>query len=222
MFSINANFAFILNKLLFFRGQPNKDVRDWEAVNQQYSQRFSNILGVIDLILTMSPSSAEAERGFSQLKLLKTNLRSKMNQQTLNHCLGIKLLAPNVKTFDPTEAIQRWNSSGVRSRRPTLKDKHRTHEHPYSYVVVDEPQTATQAEPLFEDAAEQTVTQTETLPEEAIEASAGTEHDAHPYHYDSDNENDSLDSAYDSDSDIPDSDMDEETVNVKLFPFTEE
>lgn len=44
---------------------------DWVLVQRKYENKFSNILAVIDLIFTMSPSSADAERGFSQLKCLK-------------------------------------------------------------------------------------------------------------------------------------------------------
>ena len=89
-------------------------------VNEQFGQEHTNILAVMDLILTMSPSSAEAERGFSQLKLLKTPLRSRLNQLSLNYCLCIKLHSPSIKQFNPAEAIHHWNTCGVRSRRPAF------------------------------------------------------------------------------------------------------
>ena len=74
-------------------------------VNEQFGQEHTNILAVMDLILTMSPSGAEAERGFSQLKLLKTPLRSRRNQLSLNCWLCIKLHSPSIKQFNPAEAI---------------------------------------------------------------------------------------------------------------------
>ena len=80
----------------------------------------------MDLNLTMSPSSSEAERGFSQLKLIKTNLRSKLGQSALNHCMGIKMLAPDIKEHDPHPAIHYWNSMSIRARRPYLKDHIKT------------------------------------------------------------------------------------------------
>ena len=76
----------------------------------------------MDLILTMSPSSSEAERGFYQLKLIKNNLRSKLGQSVLNHCMGIKMLASDIKEYDPHPAIHYWNSMSIRARRPYLKD----------------------------------------------------------------------------------------------------
>ena len=80
----------------------------------------------MDIILTMSPSSSEAERGFSQLKLIKTNLRSKLGQSALNHCMGIKMLPPDIKEYDPHPAIHYWNNMSIRARRPYLKDHIKT------------------------------------------------------------------------------------------------
>ena len=76
----------------------------------------------MDLILTMSPSSSEAERGFIQLKLIKTNLRSKLGQSALNHCMGIKMLAPDIKEYDLHPAIHYWSNMSIRARRPYLND----------------------------------------------------------------------------------------------------
>ena len=56
----------------------------WEKVNRQYGRGHTNILSVIDLLLTLPASSAEVERGFSQLKLLKTDMRSKLKESHLN------------------------------------------------------------------------------------------------------------------------------------------
>ncbi|XP_052213171.1 uncharacterized protein LOC127832060 isoform X2 [Dreissena polymorpha] len=95
---------------------------DWISVNDVMAQKFPNILPVIDLILSISPSSAEAERGFSQLKLLKTRLGTRMTQPVLNNLLCINLEAPDVEHFDPTDAVHNWNTSGVRMRRPMFKD----------------------------------------------------------------------------------------------------
>lgn len=73
----------------------------------------------------MSPSSAEAERGFSRLKCLKTNLRSRLNQTTLNHALSIKLHSKNVRDYDPKPAIHYWNHRSIRQRRPLFERKKR-------------------------------------------------------------------------------------------------
>ena len=94
----------------------------WEKVNRQYGRGPTNILSVIDLLLTLPASSAEVERGFSQLKLLKTDMRSKLKESHLNDLISIKLLCAPVPDFDPAEAIQLWNTSGSLARRPYFKD----------------------------------------------------------------------------------------------------
>ena len=91
---------------------------DWEDVNRQFGTTYPNILALMDLILTMAPSSAEAERGFSQLKLVKTNTRSSMGQNTLNNCLAVRLLSPTIKEYDLLPAINHWNSEAHLQRRP--------------------------------------------------------------------------------------------------------
>ena len=91
-------------------------------MNREYGISHRDILSVIDLLLTLPASSAEVERGFSQLKLLKTDMRSKLKESHLNDLMSIKLLSAPVSEFNPTEAIQLWNKSGVRPRRPNFKN----------------------------------------------------------------------------------------------------
>ena len=78
-------------------------------------------MSIIDVTLTLSPSSSEAERGFSQLKLTKTSLRTKMNGQALNETLRIKLLSAPVCEFHPLPAISLWNGPSQRAWRPNFK-----------------------------------------------------------------------------------------------------
>ena len=78
----------------------------------------------MDLILTLSPSSSGKE--FSQLKLIKTNLRSKLGQSALNHCMGTNMLAPCIKEHDQHPAIHYWDNMSIRARRPYYKDQIKT------------------------------------------------------------------------------------------------
>ncbi|CAC5364605.1 unnamed protein product [Mytilus coruscus] len=96
-------------------------IPDWVFLNVKFGDEAPNILAIMDLILSLSPSSAEAEKGFSHLKLIKTNIRSKMGHDLLNHSLVIKLESPDVKHFDPHKSIMHWNTSGSRARRPLSK-----------------------------------------------------------------------------------------------------
>lgn len=123
---------------------------DWSTIQQRFGKdgEFSNIFGVINLILTLSPSSADAERGFSQLKLLKTELRTNLGQYSLNNCLAIKLLSPCINSFNPEESVNYWVNSSTRSRRPNLKDKSSTSATSCNVIVdlVQQPSTSSQSE----------------------------------------------------------------------------
>ena len=44
-----------------------------------YGEDTSNVLSVIDLVLTIPATSAEAERGFSVMKRIKTDFRYEIN-----------------------------------------------------------------------------------------------------------------------------------------------
>lgn len=59
----------------------------------------------MDLVLTFSPSSAQAERGFSQLKLVKSNLRNRLGQNSLNNILAIKFLSNDIRSYNPEKAV---------------------------------------------------------------------------------------------------------------------
>jgi hypothetical protein len=74
---------------------------------------YPNILAIIDLIW----SSAENERGFSQLKLTKTNGRGRMSNSTLNDVMTVMMETPAVAAFDPQPAINNWLSASARKRR---------------------------------------------------------------------------------------------------------
>ena len=98
-----------------------KDSPDWEFLGKKYTQQFPNILAIVDLILTFSPSSAQAERGFSQLKIVKSDLRNRLGQNSLNNILAIKFLSDDIQTFDPHNAIQHFFTTKNRRLRERKK-----------------------------------------------------------------------------------------------------
>ena len=100
----------------------------WPNIVRKYQDSHQDILCVIDIILSLPASSAEVERGFSSLKLLKNDFRSTLSENHLNDLMAIKLLIPDDEDFDPMQAIKYWNSAGTRPRRPSVKDRH-VHSH---------------------------------------------------------------------------------------------
>lgn len=95
----------------------------WDVVGRKFKKSHSNILGLIDLILTLPASSTDAERGFSELKLTKTDWRARLRNTVLYDLLLIQFLTPTVEEFDPVPAIHHWNSSSVRARQPYFLDE---------------------------------------------------------------------------------------------------
>jgi hypothetical protein len=66
------------------------------------------------IVLAMSPSSAAAERVFSQVNLIKTSLRNRLKSETLNSLLSIKL--SNFTNLAP-DALELWISDKERRQR---------------------------------------------------------------------------------------------------------
>ena len=90
-----------------------------KELNNMYAKEFQ-IVQLFNLLATFPAASAEVERGFSTMKHIKNDLRSTISQDHLNEVMGVKMWAGDIDSFDPSEAIELWNSEGQRSRRPKL------------------------------------------------------------------------------------------------------
>ena len=87
-----------------------------------YAEGNDKILTLIELVLTLPASSSENERGFSNMKLIKTDHRSKLKTTTLDQLLTIQMETPDVKKYQPDDDIHRWLQGAKTSRRPTFFD----------------------------------------------------------------------------------------------------
>ena len=80
-------------------------ILDWPEINRLYSS-YSNLLSLMDLVLTLPVSTAECERGFSWLKQTKTDWRSSLHIKSLNKLMCVALESPRIAEFDPTHPIK--------------------------------------------------------------------------------------------------------------------
>ena len=80
----------------------------------------SNLLCLVDLILTIPASSADAERGFNRLKIAKSDWRSKLSDTNLSDQMTIMLEGPSIVMFYPAPAINLWSMTPRREQ--TQKD----------------------------------------------------------------------------------------------------
>nr|XP_006813033.1 PREDICTED: zinc finger protein 862-like [Saccoglossus kowalevskii] len=92
----------------------------WAQVNSALVDKCPNILALIDLVLSMPASSFEAERGFSLMKIIKTDWRSRLKDSTLSDLMMVKLESPEIGKFSPNAAINLWFN---KNRRPFFNDK---------------------------------------------------------------------------------------------------
>ena len=84
----------------------------WAQVSGLYDITCSNILSLIDLLLTIPVATAECERGFSRMKIIKNDYRTCLRSTVLTNIMRIQLDSPSLSAFDPPEAIHLWHRLG--------------------------------------------------------------------------------------------------------------
>ena len=62
----------------------------------------------------MPARSADAERGFSQVKFTKSSIRSVQKVDRLTDMLTIQLRLPDIAAFKPKEAVELCSAGGAR------------------------------------------------------------------------------------------------------------
>ena len=107
-------------KSLLYTSYPTVKKLSWEEVNLSFGTQCPNVFGLIDLILTLPDSSADAERGFSHMKFVKSDWRSRLSDTYLSDLMTVLLDTPDVAQFGPSSAVKHWNHAGPRSRRPNI------------------------------------------------------------------------------------------------------
>ena len=92
----------------------------WQQVNRRFEREYPHALGLFDLILSIPATSSACERGFTHMKLIKSNRRTHLWEKQLSNCLMIKPEGPSIKEFNPDRAINLWFERG--HRRPGKSD----------------------------------------------------------------------------------------------------
>ncbi|KAJ1193521.1 hypothetical protein NDU88_002818 [Pleurodeles waltl] len=73
---------------------------------------LTNILKLVEMMFTVSVSTAEAERVFSAMNVIKNPLRTRLNQDILQDLMLLKIEGPNFEEYDPSRAIDLWLTTG--------------------------------------------------------------------------------------------------------------
>lgn len=86
------------------------------GLDEDDQSAFSAMLPLVNIMLTISPSTAECERGFSAMNALKSQYRTSLKQESLSNLMRIKVDGPPVKDFNPNESVVTWLNSGKGTR----------------------------------------------------------------------------------------------------------
>lgn len=70
--------------------------------------RIETIIKLVKIMLSISVSTAQCERVFSEMKVLKGRLRSKLTQSNLQAQLFIMIEGPSLQDFCPEKALSHW------------------------------------------------------------------------------------------------------------------
>ena len=79
-------------------------------VDYDFCFNYPNIALVVKIALLVPLSNAHVERIFSQMKLIKNNLRNRMHLNTLDNHLMVLLNGPEIEDFDFLKAYENWEN----------------------------------------------------------------------------------------------------------------
>lgn len=125
--AIIEEFSRLKTHLHNFKKKSIPVVCAYSTLLTKHPSNLSNILKLVEMMFTMSVSTAEAERAFLAMNVVKHRQRSRLHQAILQDLMLIKMEGPKFEDFDPCRAIEYWLSA-----RGT---KHvRGHKRPYDLV----------------------------------------------------------------------------------------
>ena len=75
-----------------------------------------HLMPLVQIMMTLSMSTAIVERGFSHMNIVKNSTRTLLNNNTLNDLMELKINGPTLTNFTPDKAIIHWMNKGKGSR----------------------------------------------------------------------------------------------------------
>ncbi len=105
-------------KVLMVRHRDLTNKGFWERMFLHHQRDLPNILLLAEIVIILPMCTACCERGFSAVKRIKSDWRSGLAVDILDHLLRITLEGPTVEDFQPEKSIEHWWDCGERARRP--------------------------------------------------------------------------------------------------------
>ena len=100
--------------------QDDYKINWWKLFNSVDASKWSNVLRVIELLFCLPVSNGHLERVFSQIKLIKNNRRTCLNENTLDELVRINVEGPPLSKWDSSFALDMWLKD--KARRVNRKD----------------------------------------------------------------------------------------------------
>ena len=107
----------IFKRLLYgqYKSYNAQDMTSSVLASESQCLMFPNIVKILQIYQIIPLTTATVERSFSTLKLVKTNLRSRLKDCTLDWCMRIAIEGPDSLTDDDIEAIiSIWKQKNLR------------------------------------------------------------------------------------------------------------
>ena len=76
---------------------------------------------LFDLILCLPASSAIHERGFSVMKIVKTDYRNRLRAASMTNVMVVKMHSAETGDFEPANAANLWYAQSKRLHKPEYK-----------------------------------------------------------------------------------------------------
>ena len=80
----------------------------WKLFNAACAKKWTNILGLVELLFTLPMSNGWVERIFSASELIKTDRRTKWSEDHLEDLLRISVDGLRSSEWDATNAVRLW------------------------------------------------------------------------------------------------------------------
>ncbi|XP_045216125.2 zinc finger protein 862-like [Mercenaria mercenaria] len=98
-----------LKPLVLQEGYPRDKMSTlWRLIQQNYKDRFPNLIKLAALALTAPIHTSDCERGFSSQNQVKTSLRNRIGSETVDNLLMIKIQGGKLEEFDFSVPLKLW------------------------------------------------------------------------------------------------------------------
>ena len=80
----------------------------WRLFYAPCASEWTNVLALPELLFSLPASNGIVERVFSRLKIIKSDKRTLLANDTLNDLLTVSMMNWSLKDFDPDKATDLW------------------------------------------------------------------------------------------------------------------